>query len=405
MEADDPVKTASPPLRLTKLPPSGRALGGAALFELISAGTSPRAIAHTRRTLEHGLGGRRVVLFGSAREGLVALLTRLRSERGRREIVLPAYCCYSVAAAAVAAGLRVRLVDVDARGRIDAAQLAGLPLESVCAVLVGNLFGLAEPIQRIVEIAGAAGCAVIDDAAQSFGARDEAGGIAGSRGDFGLLSFGRGKPLSALGGGAVAEPRDRGTGLVEPATPTPRAVRGAMRAVTHAVAMQGLVFRVLSGIPALGIGETVYDPAIRPGPIDSASLALLRYAVEHAREEAGQRAAVASRLAEAISARSAWTPLRAEAGAVGVYPRLAVVAPDAAHRDAAIRALDRIGAGASALYPRSLADVPELAEHTTGGETPAGARSLAARIITLPTHGGLGGSRLEQTLEILAAAS
>ena len=62
---------------------------------------------------------------------------------------MPAYTCYSVPAAVVAAGMRVRLVDVDSRGCIDRDDLARQPLESTAAVIVCNLFGLAEPIRDI----------------------------------------------------------------------------------------------------------------------------------------------------------------------------------------------------------------------------------------------------------------
>ena len=102
----------------------------------------------------------------------------------------------------MAAGLKIRLVDVDERGRIAADALAALPLERALALVVSNLFGLAEPIARSRDQAHDAGCAVVDDAAQAFGLHDDDGAV-GSRGDLGILSFGRGKPLAALGGGAL----------------------------------------------------------------------------------------------------------------------------------------------------------------------------------------------------------
>ena len=49
--------------------------------------------------------------------------------RGRDEVLVPAYTCFSIPASAVAAGLCVRLVDVTLSGRIDAKALDPLPLE------------------------------------------------------------------------------------------------------------------------------------------------------------------------------------------------------------------------------------------------------------------------------------
>jgi perosamine synthetase len=401
VEADGALMGATPRSRLTRLPPAGRALGIDGFRDVLFRSGSPGALEGTQKRLEQSLGGRRLALYGSAREGLVALLSMLRETGGRTEVVLPAYCCYSVAASAVAAGLRVRLVDVDARGRISLDHLASLPLEAACAVLVGNLFGLTEPIEPIVRLAGAAGCAVIDDAAQSFGAYDDSG-VAGARGDYGLLSFGRGKPLSALGGGAVAWTPGRSEGVDEPAHPSARPGAGAIRALVHAIALQGVAFRILAAIPALRIGETVYEPDIRPGPIGAASLSLLGHALEHAEDDAARRVEVAHALAAEIGACSAWTPLIALSPARGVHPRLGVLAPDSRTRDAALRSLDRIGAGASLLYPKSLDAVPGLAEHRIGDPDCRGARSIAERILTLPTHGRLRGARRDDALAILA---
>jgi len=309
-----------------------------------------------------------------------------------------------VPAAAVAAGLRVRLVDVDARGRIDVDALARTPLDEACAVVVGNLFGLAEPVDRIAAIASAAGCALVDDAAQAFGASDASGPV-GGRGDVGVLSFGRGKPLSALGGGALAWPPEREPGLPAPAVPAPRPGRAAVRALAWDAALQPAAFRALAAVPALHIGETVFDPAIRPDPIDGAAAALLPVAVARAAADAARRRDAAGMLAARIASATAWVPLLADSGTVGVYPRLGLLGPDATARDAALVALTRVGAGASRLYPRSLDGLPALGPHLVDPTSCPGARGLAARVLTLPTHGALRGRRLDEVLDILSAPS
>ena len=95
-----------------RLPPTG---------DPIDAGERRLALglADPERTLREGLRAwlavDEVQLHASGRAALRALLAALASRSGRREVVIPAYCCLSVPAAAVAAGLRVRLVDVDAR--------------------------------------------------------------------------------------------------------------------------------------------------------------------------------------------------------------------------------------------------------------------------------------------------
>jgi hypothetical protein len=46
--------------------------------------------------------------------------------------------------------------------------------------------------------------------------------------------------------------------------------------------------------------------------------------------------------------------------------------------------------------------VPGLQPHLADGSACEGARSLAARLLTLPTHAGLSGARLERVVRSLA---
>jgi dTDP-4-amino-4,6-dideoxygalactose transaminase len=344
-----------------------------------------------RRGLAERLGGGEIRLFASGREALRALLAAAAGASGRGEVVIGAYSCFSVPAAAVAAGLRVRLVDVDETGRLDLEALSRLPLERAAALVVSNLFGVAEPVAEAAALARAAGCLVIDDAAQSLGARGP-DGPAGGRGDAGLLSFGRGKPLSGLGGGACL--LGSGPGVVPaPAAPGPARWRALARAAAYDLALHPVLFRALATIPAVGIGETRFDPGFRRGPIDAASLALAAVSLPELDAAARRRERSALALARALEG-PALAPLLPPAGQGGVYPRLFARARDAAAREALLRALARVGAGASGFYPAALDAVPALRSHLA---QPAGyprARELASRLLTLPTHGGLRGARL-----------
>jgi hypothetical protein len=206
----------------------------------------------------------------------------------------------------------------------------------------------------------------------------------------GILSFGRGKPLCALGGGAAVWPAGDAPAARTPEPAGPGFARRATataRVAAYDLALLGPVFRLLAAIPALHIGQTEFDPTFDEGPIDAPARALLGVALDRADAEARQRRATADALADRIAHATAWRPLQAPAGTVGVYPRLAVLAPTRAARDGALDALTRLGAGASRLYPDSLDRVPAIGPHREGGDACAGARQLADRLLTLPTHG------------------
>ncbi|MBY0401844.1 aminotransferase class V-fold PLP-dependent enzyme, partial [Myxococcota bacterium] len=186
----------------TRLAPGGSAIPLAVLARVLFAADAGRALD---RALQTRFAGRRLTYHASGREAMRVALALLAERSGRNEVAIPAYGCFSIPASVVAAGLKVRLVDVDDEGRLSPEAVERIPFERVAAVVVGNLFGLPEPVTGLAARAREAGTALIDDAAQALGAT-AADGVVGARGDVGILSFGRGKPLSALGGGAAIWP-------------------------------------------------------------------------------------------------------------------------------------------------------------------------------------------------------
>lgn len=381
-------------LRLTRLPPLDG--GIPATTSLLRAG-DPALERRVTRMLQRRLRAAEVWLLASGREALRLALALLAERSGRDEVVLPAYTCWSVPAAAVAAGMRVRLVDVDARGRIDRRHLATLPLERAAAVVVSNLFGCAEPLRLVERLVRSRGVAVIDDAAQSLGAIGSDGAV-GSRGACSVLSFGRGKPLQALGGGALVwhtRPPRRSAA----AAARPRPLSAWALAQLWNAAVSPPAFSLIASVPGAGVGLTRFDPDFRRGPIRGAHLVLCAHALEHFEARTRRRAAVAATLAAGIHERTAFEPVTSPPGEQAAHPRLAVLAPDRGHRDAALREL--AGAGASGLYPASLDAIPALAESRVGSDAVPGARALAERVFTLPTHGSLDAAGWEKALAAL----
>jgi dTDP-4-amino-4,6-dideoxygalactose transaminase len=75
------------------------------------------------------------------------------------------------------------------------------------------------------------------------------------------------------------------------------------------------------------------------------------------------------------------------AQAHGAYARFPVRVRDAARRPAVIAALEAAGIGATASYPLSLGDVPEVVSRLPAQDRHCeAARDVARTIVTLPTH-------------------
>lgn len=391
MAADEALRAP----RAFRLPPAGRVLG---LRELRALWRSAAGHPALRSALGERLGVTDVALFASGREALRVALAGAARRSGRSEVILPAYTCFSVAAAAVAARLRVRLVDVTLSGAIDPAALAALPQERAAALVVCNLFGLAQPLP-----CASPGVCVIDDAAQALGAR-AADGAVGARGDVGILSFGRGKPLSGLGGGALVRRCGHDADEAEPVRASAHRLQSLARALAYDVALSPRVFGWLAAVPGLGIGETPFDPGFTRGGLSDDAAAVALTVLSRFDADLRARAAEAERLAAVLAGRTRLVPLLPAPGTTGAHPRLACLAPSPSAREAAVAALASVGAGVSTLYPTPLGQIPGLAPHLEGPASLVGARELASRLLTLPVHGGLHGARLDAALQALSRA-
>lgn len=420
----------------TRLAPGGSAIALRTILHALRSGDAQTALP---RALLARFPGRCLSFHASGREAMRVAVARLAAVRGRNEIAIPAYGCFSIPASVVAAGLRVRLVDVDAQGQLAPEAVEKLPLDRIAAIVVGNLFGLPEPIEALARVAREAGVALIDDAAQALGAIAPEGAV-GARGEVGILSFGRGKPLSALGGGAVIwDGADRDDDALLDARPgqaraseshpqaqeerpsdtrpgkprrsgemrgagglgSPQRSAAALRALAYDVSRQPAVLGLLASIPALGIGKTVYDPGFERGAMGGAAVALAAALAPELDGLNAARRATAHALAERIRNETAFAPLLERPGATGVYPRLGLVAPSASRRDRALEALARYGA--TAMYPSPMDAIRALEPHRAGTETCPGARVFCERLLTLPTHPGLRGRRVDAVVAILAA--
>ncbi len=361
--------------------------------------TDADARGELTRALQARFPGRRLTFHSSGREAMRIALSSLAERTGRSEIAIPAYGCFSIPASVVAAGLRVRLVDVDERGQLARESIERLPFERVAAIVVGNLFGLPEPIAGIVTKAHAAGAAVVDDAAQALGATAP-DGVVGGRGDIGILSFGRGKPISALGGGAAIWQSEFFTEDGREGLGEPRRIAALTRGIAYNVSRQPFVLGILATIPALEIGLTTFDPGFARGAMSGAAVSLAAALERELDRLNADRRERALALALRIHEQTEFVALLEAGGTRGVFPRLALRAPTPARRDRALAALARLGA--TAMYPTPMDRIGALALHRTDTEPCPGAEAFCARLLTLPTHAGLFPWRMDEVVKVLA---
>lgn len=122
------------------------------------------------------------------------------------EVIMPSFCCHSVAEAIVRCGAAPIFCEIQADLNPDVGSILALLKPSVKAIVFPHLFGRPGEIALLEEQLYYLGVreriVLIDDAAQSFGARIQRRYL-GSFGDAGIISFGAGKMTTASGGGLL----------------------------------------------------------------------------------------------------------------------------------------------------------------------------------------------------------
>jgi dTDP-4-amino-4,6-dideoxygalactose transaminase len=336
------------------------------------------------RSLERLTGCLPLTLYGSGTQALAAALqaARLRRPTGRPEAILPAYGCPDLVSACRFAGVVPRLLD-NAPGQwgYEISALEAALTDNTVAVLAVNLLGVGDQAAMFASRLRARGIALVQDSAQYLPDRS----APDWQGDFVIFSFGRGKPLNLLGGGALLsrEPLPGPGNTLQSAA----LQRASLKTLAFNLATHPRVYWLASRLPGMSVGATRFHELTQLETPPIAARATLAAAYESfARQEN-----YSSRPWESVV--RAWAVLGIQPlcgagnpGADAQRLRLPLLARDMHHRDQLVAALDAAGYGASKMYQVPLPNVEHVpADVASQGPFP-NARDLAARLFTLPTH-------------------
>ena len=143
--------------------------------------------------------------FNSGREAIQAALQAKKIGAGD-QVIMPSYCCETVARAIIDCGAKPLFCDIGDDYNPDVPHILKIFTPSVKAIIFPHLFGNPGAIDRLereLEESGVRSAIfLIDDAAQSFGAKLNHR-LIGTFGDAGVISFGPGKTMTASGGGLL----------------------------------------------------------------------------------------------------------------------------------------------------------------------------------------------------------
>jgi dTDP-3-amino-3,4,6-trideoxy-alpha-D-glucose transaminase len=373
-----PVSTASPTLGripITRLDPADPALleellevvarvASAGAFTLGSEVEAFEAEFAAYCETTHAVG------LSSGTEAIVLALRALEISHGD-EVVLPTNSFIATAEAVSLVGATPRLVDVDPSTHLITAEAleAAIGPRTRCVIPV-HLMGATVDMDPLLDVARAAGLAVVEDCAQAHGARYE-GRRVGTFGDIGCFSFYPTKNLGAWGdGGAVitADPQlDERVRLLHSHGEQPR--------YHHQI-----------------VGTTAR--------LDALQAALLRVKLRRLESWNDDRRRLGAALREGLADTSVELPAAASEDGDHVYHLFVV----RSRRREALRAfLENRGVATAVHYPFPIHRTGAYADLGLGAGSLPVAERLAEEICTLPLFPSMSEAELEQIVSAVTS--
>lgn len=287
-------------------------------------------------------------------DGTTALLIALMSLgiKPGDEVIIPAFTFIATATQAVLLGAKPVFVDVNPRTfNLDHTKLEDAITPKTVAIITVSLFGQCADIDAINSIAAKHGIAVIEDAAQSFGAsykNKSSGGLT----HIATTSFFPSKPLGAYGDAGACFTNDAKLA----STIAQIRVHGQDKRYNHTI---------------LGIN----------GRMDTLQAAILLAKMRIFDQEVAKRKKIGERYTQLLHNSPCLTPMTTSSQS-HIYAQYTIISPK---RDKLIQDLAAVGIPTAVHYPMAVHQQPILASFYQGQDLSV-SEHLATEVLSLPMH-------------------
>jgi len=365
------------------LPPAAAPLDWRDLRNGVAGWLSPgRSVERLEADIRDEFRVNHVYLLSSGTAALTASLLALKSLAPRPNVIIPAYTCFSVPAAVLAAGLRPVPCDIDpATFDFDERRLEQTVDGSTLAVVAHHLFGVPAAIGFLRAFCRQRGVFLVEDAAQAMGIQRE-GQTLGTIGDVGIFSLGRGKNITCGSGGILVTNSPEIAGAIAeryrevPASSFIADAIAFVRLLLMWIFIDPRLYWIPASLPFLRLGQTIFPRSIAIARLSGMRAGVLRSWRRHLTQSNTHRRRIVCRYRKSLgSGPESCTPC----------VRFPLLIDSDEQRRRLLEASEARGLGLSAAYPTPISEIPEL--QSIGGSRwfPAAER-VARRIVTLPTH-------------------
>lgn len=202
---------------------------------------------------------------------------KLKSTIDRPEVIVPAYGCPDLISAIIFAGAVPTLVDLEKNSPlISLNKIRDAINDKTIAIIAVRFLGVNEQFRNLSSIAKAYNLILIEDSAQGFPLTNIESYW---HGDFVILSFGRGKPINLLGGGAVLTRKHHFKEALPVPSDTHKSIidniKYKIKLYIYNKSIKPTTYGLITKLPGLHIGQTIFTPLEAIQNIDNNNKSLL----------------------------------------------------------------------------------------------------------------------------------
>ena len=340
-------------------------------------------IKNIRRETGEYFGVKHVFTVSSGKASLTLMLLALKSLSKKREVLIPAYTCFSVPSAIKKAGLEISLCDISSSNLdFDYRLLEKTINSNTLCVISTHLFGIPSEVHKLRGICESRGIYVVEDAAQAMGGSYK-GQKLGTLGDVSFFSLGRGKNITCGSGGIIITNSDTIAKAIEKQyvdLKDPNILETIIeffQAIVISVFMHPILYCIPAGMPFLKLGQTLFYKDFPVKKLSEMKAGLLQYWQDRLEESNRIRSQTADYFIKRLRLESTKTLIP--------YLRVPVIMDSQEKRDKIYSVSEKLGLGLSIMYPTPINEIKEIKVNFNDKTFPS-ARDIVNRLLTIPTH-------------------
>ena len=248
------------------------------------------------------------------------------------------------------------------------------------AVINPDFLGIKAKKDVVLEICRESGARLISDACQS---RPSLPMKSIESDEYLVYSFGRGKPITAMAGGALvgvdSKPEFRRSKSRRQSALTTKLKRRVFPLATSSA-----IYSLVTQLPGSHVGKTVVKQLRHIDGLDIDS----QYAIcRSILNDPGDQSSIICKYDSWVSAVPNLDPLHRRANSHLL--RFGILVSETLTGNKIRKALVRAGIGATTMYGKALTELPEFLEYADASPETPNAASFARRLVTLPVHNQL----------------